>query len=874
MHKKFQAFTLIELLVVIAIIGVLGGFIFVSMTGAINNAKDARRKADLAAIESAVLMYSTNHANALPSTDTDCNICNGCSGACSNLYANLQTYLSSIPTDPNSGTFYKYNAPTNTTYTLQSNLSNGDVYQYDSTSNSWSVLSGIQSAPIFSPTSGAVVAGTSVTITSLHANTIYYTLDNSDPTTSSAQYTAPLIVNPYSPITIKALAVRTGYSNSTIASATYTQAIQTTPTFSPVAGAVSTGTTVTIVSAGADAIYYTTNGTDPTTSSTNQATTPLVINSAVTVKAIAVKSGYSSSAIGTAAYTITYSSTCVSGGGLICTESIVGSDVVDTYTYSSGAGSTTWAVPAGVTQVQYLIVGGGGSGSGGTSGITQGGGGGGGAVLSGTGYSLSGLSSITVIVGKGGNSTTGYIIGNNGSVSSFNGISAAGGNGGGTVNYGGNQYGNGGPCGDGVHTGGAAGGYSGGGAGGGGAGQNGSSNSSGSANGGNGIVNSITGTSTYYGGGGGGSIDVGSSGGLGGGGNRWSVGINGLGGGGGGGYGNSNPSAGAGGSGVVIIRYTAPGTVNGVCGTANKTYTSGGTYGSDTFCSLGTASPLNPAFPLVGGTTTWTCSGINGGTVSCSASLASNANMCSASMAGGVSCAETTFGSDVTDTFTYSSGAGSTTWAVPAGVTQVQYLIVGGGGSGSGGTSGYTQGGGGGGGAVLSGTGYGVVGSSTISVVVGKGGSSGSGYTIGNNGFLSSFNGILAGGGGGSGTVSYGGNQYGNGGPCGDGVHTGGAAGGYSGGGAGGGGAGQNGNPNSSNVSGGNGIANSITGTSTYYGGGGGGSIDSGTTSGGLGGGGNRFTAGTNGLGGGGGGGYGSVYAGGSGVVIIRYVHP
>ena len=80
-------------------------------------------------------------------------------------------------------------------------------------------------------------------------------------------------------------------------------AVQATPTFSPVVGAVSFGTAVTITSAGADAIYYTTDNSDPTISSTNQATTPLVINAAGTIKALAVKAGSTNSAIGSAAYT-------------------------------------------------------------------------------------------------------------------------------------------------------------------------------------------------------------------------------------------------------------------------------------------------------------------------------------------------------------------------------------------------------------------------------------------------------------------------------------------------------------------------------------------------------------------------------------------
>jgi hypothetical protein len=111
---------------------------------------------------------------------------------------------------------------------------------------------------------------------------------------------------------------------------------QTTPTFSPAAGAITFGSTVTIVSAGADAIYYTTDGSTPTTSSTNQASTPLVINSAITVKALAVKSGYVNSAIGSAAYTQQSSSHRSSGGG-----SIYVAPVVITTTSTSTATTTT-----------------------------------------------------------------------------------------------------------------------------------------------------------------------------------------------------------------------------------------------------------------------------------------------------------------------------------------------------------------------------------------------------------------------------------------------------------------------------------------------------------------------------------------------------
>ena len=78
------------------------------------------------------------------------------------------------------------------------------------------------------------------------------------------------------------------------------------PTFSPVAGAVVSGTTVTLTTSteGAD-IYYTKGASpaDPTTSSTKY-TGPISITDATTIKAIAVKEGYNNSGIATAAYTI------------------------------------------------------------------------------------------------------------------------------------------------------------------------------------------------------------------------------------------------------------------------------------------------------------------------------------------------------------------------------------------------------------------------------------------------------------------------------------------------------------------------------------------------------------------------------------------
>jgi transcription elongation GreA/GreB family factor len=160
---------------------------------------------------------------------------------------------------------------------------------------------------VAAPAAGEVAAGTTVALSTATAGAeIYYTTDGTAPDSGKTKYTEPIAIT--TAATIKAIAVKTGWTNSGVLTADYTVAaapgVAALPSASPAAGEVAAGTTVALSTAteGAE-IYYTTDGSAPDNTKTKY-TAPVAIAGAMTIKAVAVKAGWTNSPVLTATYSI------------------------------------------------------------------------------------------------------------------------------------------------------------------------------------------------------------------------------------------------------------------------------------------------------------------------------------------------------------------------------------------------------------------------------------------------------------------------------------------------------------------------------------------------------------------------------------------
>ena len=175
----------------------------------------------------------------------------------------------------------------------------GGAYTYTSSE----VVKETVATPAITPNGGELKYGNNTVSIACDTDgaTIYYTIDGTEPTTSSTKYTGAFTLS--SNATVKAIAVKTGWNNSSVASASFTYTVETvaTPVIAPNGGEIEAGTTISISCATSGAtIYYSTNGAEPTT----VYSAPFALNEAATVKAVAKKTGWNNSATAQASFTI------------------------------------------------------------------------------------------------------------------------------------------------------------------------------------------------------------------------------------------------------------------------------------------------------------------------------------------------------------------------------------------------------------------------------------------------------------------------------------------------------------------------------------------------------------------------------------------
>ena len=160
------------------------------------------------------------------------------------------------------------------------------------------------SAPTFNPAPGTYTSPVDVTLSSATSGArIHYTTDGSTPTDSSPIYSSAIHLT--STTTIKARAFKSGWTTSTIIAGRYTiTGTVSTPTFSPDPGTYAPPVDVSLSSATDSAVIrYTTDGSTPTELSHGYSS-PMRVETTVTIKARAYLSGWTPSEVATSTYTI------------------------------------------------------------------------------------------------------------------------------------------------------------------------------------------------------------------------------------------------------------------------------------------------------------------------------------------------------------------------------------------------------------------------------------------------------------------------------------------------------------------------------------------------------------------------------------------
>ena len=217
--------------------GHLQAFSFNTSTGKFNTSNVSQSSAIYGPPGSTPSVSSSGTSNGIVWALNNGNYCTtqstGCGPAVLHAYdsASLATELwnSSLGSGNSAGNAVKFTVPT---------VANGKVYVGTRGNNTGGITSSSTvpgeldvygllggaarvATPTFSPAGGNYTSAASVTISDLTAGaTIYYTTNGTPPTTASTVYTGPISVTATE--TIQAIAVASGFSQSAVASSTYT----------------------------------------------------------------------------------------------------------------------------------------------------------------------------------------------------------------------------------------------------------------------------------------------------------------------------------------------------------------------------------------------------------------------------------------------------------------------------------------------------------------------------------------------------------------------------------------------------------------------------------------------------------------------------
>ena len=209
------------------------------------------------------------------------------------------------------GTVWSWGRNTNGQLGLGTTLSPRPTPTQVSTSGySWRVA-----VPTFDVAAGGYTTEKTVHPSSLTAGaTICYSTDGGDP--SGCQRTVPSggAVQVAVSLTLRAIATKAGMPASAEAQATYTLNL-TAPTFSPTPGTKYADLNVTITPPVGATIRYTTDGSDPNETNGLNYTAPVSVTRTQTVRARAFRPGWTTSSVGSGAYTMTVADPALSPAG-------------------------------------------------------------------------------------------------------------------------------------------------------------------------------------------------------------------------------------------------------------------------------------------------------------------------------------------------------------------------------------------------------------------------------------------------------------------------------------------------------------------------------------------------------------------------------